>query len=109
MEFKLCSLPCRAFKQTKFLYYINSLCSGVYMVVSLCVTADMCWSGVYAGHGTDVTRTGMWTDGFRNTTGMCTAGVEVYVLQGPPQESPVVFGYIEVSCERYSVMRTLNT
>jgi hypothetical protein len=69
MEFKLCSLPCRAFKQTKFLYYINSLCSGVYMVVSLCVTADMCWSGVYAGHGTDVTRTGMWTDGFRNTTG----------------------------------------
>ena len=47
------------------------------MVVSLCVTADMCWSGVYAGHGTDVTRTGMWTDGFRNTTGMCTAGVEV--------------------------------
>ena len=28
--------------------------------------------------------------------------VQVYVPQEPPQEAPVVFGYIEVSCERYT-------
>ena len=28
--------------------------------------------------------------------------VEVYVSQGPHQEATVVFGYIEVSCERYA-------
>ena len=28
--------------------------------------------------------------------------VEVYVSQGPHQGATVVFGYIEVSCERYA-------
>jgi hypothetical protein len=30
MEFKLCSISCCTFKQPKFLYYISSLCSGVF-------------------------------------------------------------------------------
>ena len=33
------------------------------MVASLCVTEDMCWFSVCWGHGTDVSRTGMCTDG----------------------------------------------
>ena len=28
--------------------------------------------------------------------------MQVYVPKGPPQEAPVVFGYIEVSYERYT-------
>jgi hypothetical protein len=32
----------------------------------------------------------------------CHWTVEVYVPQVPPQEEPVVFGYIEVPCERYT-------
>ncbi len=36
------------------LYYISSLCSGGFADV----TADMCWFGVWWGHGTDVPRTG---------------------------------------------------
>ncbi len=37
--------------------------------------------------------------------------VEVYVPQVPPQETPVVFGYIEVSCERYTpnIYRCIRT
>ena len=61
------------------------------MVVSLYVAADMRWSGVCDGHVTDVTQ-----------TGNCRWKVEVYVPQGPPQEAPLVFGYIEVSCKRHT-------
>ena len=37
--------------------------------------------------------------------------VEVYVPQVPPQEAPVVFGYIEVPCERYepNIYRCIRT
>jgi hypothetical protein len=37
--------------------------------------------------------------------------VEVYVPQGPPQESPVVFGFIEVSWKRYipNINRCIHT
>ncbi len=56
MEFKLCSLPCLTFKQTKFLYYINSLYSGS-------LVTDVCWSGGCEGHGTDVPWTGMFKVG----------------------------------------------
>ena len=41
----------------------------------------------------------------------CRWSVEVYVPQVPPQEAPVVFGYIEVSCERYdpNIYRCIHT
>ena len=37
--------------------------------------------------------------------------VEVCVPEGPPQEAPVVFGYIEVPCERYApnIYRCIRT
>ena len=53
MEFKLCSLPCLIFKQTKFLYYIHSLYSDGSLVT------DVCWSCGCEGHSTDVPWTGM--------------------------------------------------
>ena len=41
--------------------YKQSLAVVVAVVVSLYVAADMRWSGVYEGHVTDVSRTGMCT------------------------------------------------
>jgi hypothetical protein len=70
------------------------------VVVSLYVTVDMFWSGVREGHGTHVSRTGLWTGGFVNST--CHWVVEVYVPQVLPQEAPVVFGYMTVSSELYT-------
>ena len=67
------------------LYYLFCITKGVsVVVVSLYVTGVMCWFGVCWGHGTDVSRTGMYTTGFGN------------------QGSVVVFGYTYVSYEHYT-------
>jgi hypothetical protein len=78
MEFKLCLLPCRTFKHP----------------------AD--------GNVDDWVRN---LDVSPSTRRWVVTRGEVYVPisehyllpeEGPPQEAPVVFGYIEVSCERYT-------
>ena len=47
-------------------FYIIYTVSAV--VVSLYETAGICWFGVCWGHVTDVSRTGMFTAGFDNST-----------------------------------------
>ena len=48
------------------MFYIMYTVSAV--VVSLYATAVMCWFSVCWGHGTDVSRAGMCTVGFGNST-----------------------------------------
>ena len=43
-----------------------------------------------------------WVRQLDTSPSTCRWVVEVYVPQDPPQEVPVVFGYIEVPCERYA-------
>ena len=50
-------------KTLSCLYYISSLCSGGFTE-----TPDMCSFGVCWGHDTEVSRTGMCTVGFGNST-----------------------------------------
>ena len=70
-----------------------------------CMRLQACVGSVCVGcttlmcHGRDVHD---WVRQLDVSPSTCHWTVEVYVPQGPPQEAPVVFGYIEVSCERYA-------
>jgi hypothetical protein len=63
MEFGLGSLHVASSNDPKFMYLCSVLCL-IYYIDSLCsggfadATADMCWFGVWWGHGTDVPWTG---------------------------------------------------
>ena len=50
------------------------------MVVSLYATADMCWFSVCWGHDTDVSRAGMCTVWFGNSTRLLTASFYVSLV-----------------------------
>ena len=59
-----------------------------------------CWFGMCWGHDTDVSWTGCARtphDGFGNSTRILLRVSGRWRSTGPPQEAPVVFGYIEVS------------
>ncbi len=83
------------------------------MVVSRYVTPDMCWFGMCWGHVTDVPRTGCARLDMSLSSRLDVSlssrhwTVEVYV----PHETPVVFGYVEVSYEHYApnIYRCIHT
>ena len=86
------------------LCYIRSLCSRGFADATAC----MCWFGVWWGHGRDVHG---WVRRLDVSPSTRRWKVEVYVSQDPPQEVPVLFGYIELSSERYTpnIYRCIHT
>ncbi len=89
MEFELCFITCDTFEQPKIY---------VFMFCIICCGGDQ--------NLTDVSRTGCtrygWVRQLDSSPSTHRWSVEVYVSQLPHQEATVVFGYIEVPCERYA-------
>jgi hypothetical protein len=83
------------------MFYIIKAVSAV--VVLLYATAGMCWFGVCWGHDTVVSDGNVydWVRQLDTSPSTCHWKVEVYVSQVPHQGGTVLFGYIEVTCERH--------